>query len=437
MSVSTSQRPTRAEVRAARIAAAAQLADEVREQFDRVAAQAKVDPRLLAVLAEPKRIVRVSVPVEMDDGSVQVFPAYRAIHNDASGPTKGGMRYHPGVAEDEVAALAALMTWKCALVGLPYGGAKGGVAVDPRLLSEGELERLTRRMTRELSDVFGPTRDIPAPDVGTSQQTMAWILDEYAKVAGRPEPAVVTGKPIALGGSEGRAEATGRGVMVATREAWRSMGHDLRGARVVVQGFGNVGSHAARFLQEQGARIVAVGDISGVVHDPRGLDVDALVSYAQANRRLVAGFPGAETLPGDALFGMDCDILVPAAMENQLTKETAPAVRANLVVEGANGPTTPAGDAILDAKGVSVVPDILANAGGVIVSYFEWRQNRQGARWTRDEVFERLEAYICRAHASVEALAKRRGVDLRTASYILAIERVAAAMADSEKVSKA
>jgi glutamate dehydrogenase (NAD(P)+) len=331
------------------------------------------------------------------------------------------------VTEEEVVALSSLMTWKCALAELPFGGGKGGVAVDPQRLSAAELERLTRRMTREFAYTFHPERDVPAPDVGTGEQTMAWILDEYTRIHGRAEPAVVTGKPVALGGSEGRTESTGHGVMIAAESSWRRLGGSLRDVRVSIQGFGKVGRHAALALHAKGARITTVADITGTVHDPKGLDVEALARHAQEHQGLVAGFEGAPTLPPSKVFEIDTDILVPAAMETQITKQNANAVRARLIVEGANGPTTPEADAILQARGIPIVPDILANAGGVIVSYYEWHQNRRGERWTRADVLRKLESRMRESHARTQEVADARGVDLRTAAYIVAIERVAAA----------
>lgn len=424
-------------VRAARIAAALQLADEVRAQFHRAAQHARLDAATLSVLEEPRRVIRAAIPVRMDDGGLQVFTGYRSLYNDWLGPTKGGIRYHPGVTEEEVIALSSLMTWKCALAELPFGGAKGGVAVDPQRLSKGENERLTRRLTREFAHTFHPERDVPAPDVGTGEQTMAWILDEYASIHGRSEPAVVTGKPVSLGGSEGRGESTGRGVVVVAEEAWRDLGGaSLQGVSVALQGFGKVGGHAARSFVERGARVVAVADPSGTVHDPRGLDVQALADHAAKNRGLVAGFAAHETLAPERVFELDADILVPAAMENQITKSNAASIRAKLVVEGANGPTTPEADEILKDRDVRLVPDILANAGGVIVSYYEWVQNRRNERWTRGDVLQKLDRQLRASHARTRDVATSRGVDLRTAAYIVAIERVADA-ADGKRVPRA
>lgn len=420
-------------LRAARIAAALQLADEVRAQFHRAAQQARVDPAVLRVLEEPRRVIRAAIPVRMDNGDVQVFTGFRSLHNDWLGPTKGGIRYHPGVTEEEVVALSSLMTWKTALAELPFGGAKGGVVVDPQRLSKGELERLTRRLTREFAYTFHPERDVPAPDVGTGEQTMEWILDEYTRIHGKHEPAVVTGKPVAYGGSQGRTESTGHGVMIAAQEAWKRMGGSLGGTSVSIQGFGKVGSHAALAFQKQGAIVATIADVSGTLHNPKGIDLGALAEHTAKNRGLVADFAGAETLAPDAVFEYETDILVPAAMENQITKQNANDIRARLVVEGANGPTTPEADAILQGRDIRVVPDILANAGGVIVSYHEWVQNRRKERWTRDDVIRKLESRMRESFARTRGVAEERATDLRTAAYIVAIERVAKA-ADEKKV---
>ncbi|HWH08510.1 MAG TPA: Glu/Leu/Phe/Val dehydrogenase [Candidatus Thermoplasmatota archaeon] len=423
----------RQSLRAARIAAALQLADEVRGQFRQAAEHARVDPATLRVLEEPRRVVRAAIPVRMDSGELQVFTGYRSLHNDWLGPTKGGIRYHPGVTEEEVVALSSLMTWKCALAELPFGGGKGGVVVDPQRLSLAELERLTRRMTREFAYTFHPERDVPAPDVGTGEQTMEWIVDEYTRIHGRHEPAVVTGKPVALGGSLGRTESTGHGVAIAAEEAWKRIGGSLAGARVGIQGFGKVGSHAALAFRAKGAIVTTIADVSGTLHDPKGLDVEAVIEHARSNRGLVAGFPGVDATAPESVFGFETDILVPAAMENQLTKQNANDVRASLVVEGANGPTTPEADAILRERGILVVPDILANAGGVIVSYHEWVQNRRKERWTRDDVIRKLEGRMRETYARTRRVSEARGIDLRSAAFVVAIERVANA-ADDKRV---
>ncbi len=410
--------------RAERIARASKLLDEVQVLFNRAADHAGLDPRVLRVLQEPRRVVRVAVPVRMDSGDVEVFPAYRSQYNNALGPYKGGFRYHPGVTESEVVALSALMTWKCAVVGVPFGGAKGGVAVDARSLSQAELERLTRAMTRGFRDVFHPDRDIPAPDVGTNPRTMGWLLSEYNSLHQGSHPSVVTGKPVELGGSPGRLESTGRGVVVVATEALRRAGESIEDAAVVIQGFGNVGSSAARYLQDAGASVTHVIDASGAVHDPEGIDIKALQAYADENDGLIAGFPGAEPVDADQALLAECDVLIPAAMENQITRSNAPALSARWIVEGANGPTTPDADRVLRERGIHVVPDILANAGGVIVSYYEWLQNREEERWGLYEVSKRLDAKLTEAFHEVASFSEEHHVDLRTAAYTLALKRV-------------
>jgi len=378
-------------------------------------------------LVLPHRELTVNFPVQMDDGGVRIFTGYRVHHSTVLGPTKGGIRYATEVDLDEVRALAMWMTWKCALMHLPYGGAKGGVAVDPRDLSRAELEHLTRRYTTEISVVIGPQRDIPAPDVGTNDQIMAWIMDTYSMHAGHSVPAVVTGKPVSIGGSAGRREATGRGVMIAAREAAAHAGTTLRDARVVVQGFGNVGSVSAYLLHDQGARIVGLSDIYGAIQNPDGIDPRAALRHAQQHGRL-EGFPGAEAINNSQLLELPCDMLVPAAIEGQITRANAARIKAKIVVEGANGPTTPDADEILNERGVLIVPDILANAGGVIVSYFEWVQDLSSLFWSEGEINERLEPIMVKAFRGVVRLAKEREVDLRTAALIYAVRRVADAL---------
>jgi glutamate dehydrogenase (NAD(P)+) len=396
-------------------------------QYDRAVKHLSLKRGIEAYLRVPRRELAVNFPVRMDDGSVRVFTGYRVHHSTARGPTKGGIRYHPAVTLDEVRALAMWMTWKCAVVNLPYGGAKGGVACDPKQLSRAELETLTRRYATEIAVLMSPEGDIPAPDVNTTPQIMAWIMDTYSMQRGHPVPAVVTGKPVAVGGSLGRLEATGRGVTIATQEALRELGLPLAGTRVAVQGFGNVGSVAALLLHEAGARIVAASDSSGGVWNPRGLDPGALARHKQEAGRL-AGFPHGEPIDQAGVLAADCDVLVPAALEQQLTGANAERVRARLVVEGANGPTTPEADAILDARGVRVVPDILANAGGVVVSYFEWVQDLQAFFWSEPEINERLGRLMVQAYREVTATAREHEVNLRTAALIRAIQRVAEAV---------
>ncbi|HEY8497660.1 MAG TPA: Glu/Leu/Phe/Val dehydrogenase, partial [Limnochordales bacterium] len=354
-------------------------------QLERAASLLKLDRGLVQYLKMPRRVLTVSVPVQMDDGRLEVFTGYRVQHSLARGPAKGGIRYHPQVTLDEVTALAMWMTWKCAVMNLPFGGAKGGVVCDPRRLSPRELEALTRRFTAEISAIIGPDRDIPAPDVYTNPQVMAWIMDTYSMQQGRPVPAVVTGKPVAVGGSLGREQATGRGCAICVEEAARRIGLDLRGARVAVQGFGNVGCYAALHLERMGARVVAVGDSQAAVVDEGGLPVQELIAYKRA-RGSLRGFGGREPLPPEAVLEVPCDVLVPAALEGAITADNAERIRARIVAEGANGPVTPEADEILARRGVLVIPDILANAGGVTVSYFEWVQGLQEYFWTEEQV---------------------------------------------------
>jgi glutamate dehydrogenase (NAD(P)+) len=396
-------------------------------QFDRAADYLPLKRGIREFLAYPKRELTVHFPVKMDDGSVQIFTGYRVHHSTVLGPTKGGIRYHPDVTLNEIRALAMLMTWKCAVVGLPYGGAKGGVVVNPKALSAAELERLTRRYATEISILMSPEGDIPAPDLGTTPQVMAWIMDTYSMHRGYSTPSVVTGKPTSIGGSLGRVEATGRGVAIVTREAARWLGMELAGATVVIQGFGNVGSVAAQLLTRLGCRVVAVSDTRGGVYHPGGLDPDRLIEH-KARTGTVVGYPGADVVTNQELLELPCDVLVPSALEGQITEDNAPRIRARVVVEGANGPTTPEADAILRERRVTVLPDIVANAGGVIVSYFEWVQGLQQFFWTEEEVNANLERIIVRSFGQVVKVAQERNVDLRTAALIRAIERVADAL---------
>ncbi|MDW8060610.1 MAG: Glu/Leu/Phe/Val dehydrogenase [Thermomicrobium sp.] len=396
------------------------------EQFNQAADLIGLEDELRQILSTCKRELTVNFPVEMDDGSVKVFTGYRVHHNLAAGPAKGGIRYHPTVTLDEVKALAMWMTWKCAIMGLPFGGGKGGVRVDPKSLSPGELQNLTRRYTTEISVFLGPHQDIPAPDVNTNPQIMAWIMDTYSmhRHGGVGVPAVVTGKPPVLGGSAGRLEATGRGVVFAIEEAARTYGLDLATARVAIQGFGNVGSVAAQLLHAIGSRVVAVSDSRGGIYDPRGLDIPAVIAYKQQTGSVV-GFPEADPVTNEQLLELPCDILIPAALEEQITQHNASRIQARLIAEAANGPTTPDADRILFDRGVIVLPDIYANAGGVTVSYFEWVQGLQHFYWTEEEVNARLRTIMTRAFQAIHATAERYRVQLRTAALALAVQRVA------------
>jgi glutamate dehydrogenase (NAD(P)+) len=393
-------------------------------EFEGAARILNLEPGLWQMLTHAKRQIIVSCPVQMDNGEIQVFTGFRVQYNVTLGPAKGGIRYHPGVTLDEVTALAAWMTWKCAVAQLPFGGGKGGVICDPTKMSRRELEALTRRYTAEIIDAIGPDKDVPAPDVNTNEQIMAWFSDTYSMHVGHTSTAVVTGKPVEMGGSLGRREATGRGVMITARESAKHLGFELRGSRVAVQGFGNVGSIAAELLARQGAKIVGVTDWKGGVQNPKGLDIPKLIEHVKEHKT-VHGFAGGDPLGAADVFKLDCDILIPAALENQITDENAGGITAKLIVEGANGPTTPDAHKLLHERGVFVVPDILANAGGVTVSYFEWVQDRHGYFWTEKEVNERLEAKMVEAFDVVLKTAQKYKVDMRAAAYIVAIGRVA------------
>jgi glutamate dehydrogenase (NAD(P)+) len=398
--------------------------DITTNQFDKAADLLGLAQSMRLRLRTPFREVTVQVPVLMDNGEVEIYLGHRVQHNGARGPTKGGVRYHPTVDLHEVRGLATLMTWKTALLDLPFGGAKGGVNVDSHRLSVRELERLTRKFTERIALALGPYRDIPAPDVGTNAQTMAWMLDEYSQKKGY-SPAVVTGKPVSLGGSLGREEATGRGVMIAMREAARDFGVPWKGGTAAIQGFGNVGSHLAKCLVSEGVKVVAVTDAEGGVHAANGLDIDALLAYVR-DHRSVAGFPGADALSNDQLWAVPCDFMVPAALGGVITKETnASVLQCRMVVEAANAPTTPIADKILEERGIHVLPDFLANAGGVVVSYFEWTQNLQQMRWDLEQVNAGLEKKMVAAYREVLMLAKERSVSMRTAAYAIALRRVA------------
>lgn len=391
--------------------------------LDRAAQVLHLDPSIVAVLRVPKRVVTVSIPVRMDNGQIRVFAGHRVQHSNVLGPYKGGLRYRDDVTLREVSALAMLMTWKCALLGIPYGGAKGGVAVDPRSLSLGELERLTRRFTSELVRDIGPQLDIPAPDVGTSAREMAWIMDTYSTSVGHAVPGVVTGKPLSIGGSRGRDMATGMGALITTREALATANRQLAGTTIAIQGFGKVGRAAAELFARQGARVVAVSDGSGGIYDPDGLNIEHLADFVRDGSK-VAHFPGAKLIPNAGLLTLACDVLVPAAVENQITDKNARLIQAKWVVEAANAPTTLEADRILEERGIIVLPDILANAGGVVVSYLEWVQGLSYLFWDEEKVNHELEKLMVSAYARVLQQANHLHIPLRLAAYTLAVGRV-------------
>ncbi len=396
-----------------------------RQQLAVAAKYLDLDDGLHAVLAQPKRQLIVNFPVVMDDGSVQVFTGFRVQHNITRGPSKGGIRYHPEVDLDETTALAMWMTWKCAVVNIPYGGAKGSVRVNKKLLSRRELEKLTRRFATEINILVGERSDIPAPDVGTDPEVMAWIMDTYSMAAGYTTPGVVTGKPLALGGSEGRVEATGRGVVVAMEEAAKQMGLNLQGARVVVQGFGNVGSVAALLAEEIGAKVIGISDVDGGCYNPNGLPIREILQNHIGRGRRLAEYRECDRITNEELLQLECEVLIPAALSAQITGENADRLRTRLIVEGANGPTTPEADQILSDKGVLIIPDILANAGGVVVSYFEWVQDLQNFFWEENEVNARLTKIMRNSYAAVHQVMQRHKTDMRTAAYIIGVQRVA------------
>jgi glutamate dehydrogenase (NAD(P)+) len=394
-------------------------------RFDFAAEKLHLDPGLYKILRHPEKQIIVSVPVLRDNGETDVYTGYRVLYNTSRGPAKGGIRFDLNVSLDEVTALAAWMTWKCAVVNIPFGGAKGGVICDPTTMSPTELERMTRRYTSAIIETLGPDSDVPAPDVNTNERVMAWIMDTYSMHKRHTVTAVVTGKPVAMGGSLGRREATGRGVMFSTREALKCLSMPIAGTRIAVQGFGNVGSVAATLLQREGATIVAVSDKSGGLHNPQGLDVPDVQKWV-AEKKLLAGYPKAEAITNEQLLTLPCDVLIPAALENVITSKNAANIQARIICEGANGPTTANADRILEEKGVFVVPDILANAGGVTVSYFEWVQDRGGYFWDEETVNQRLERIMVNSFDEVIAMARKHGVTNRIGAYMLAIERVAA-----------
>ncbi len=398
--------------------------ESMMSRFDRAAQLLDLDPDLYAVLRVPNRELKVYIPTRMDSGRIQVFEGYRVQHNFARGPAKGGIRYAPDVSLDEVRALAAWMTWKCAVVNVPFGGAKGGIICDPQQMSTGELERMTRRYAAELLDFIGPEKDVPAPDMNTNEQTMAWIMDTYSMHARHTVTAVVTGKPIDLGGSSGRREATGRGILFVTNEAIKRFKMTPGETRVVVQGSGNVGGIGAQLFYETGYKVVAISDIHGGIYNPKGLNIPDALSYLRTTRSF-EGYENVEFVSNQELLELECDVLVPAATENQITSQNADKIKCKVLAEGANGPTTAAADEVLHSKGIFVIPDILANAGGVTVSYFEWVQDRMGYFWREDVVNERLQDKMVASFNDLCRYADRHSVDTRTAAYMLAIDRVA------------
>jgi len=404
------------------------ILDSALTSYNEAAKHVRMPTGIYDILRYCKRELTVNFPVRMDDGSVKTFTGYRVHHNTVRGPSKGGIRYHPSIDLDDVRALAMLMTWKCAVVGIPYGGAKGGIVCDPRQMSERELENMTRRYATEISILMSPGGDIPAPDINTNEQVMAWIMDTYSMHRGYSVPAVVTGKPLAIGGSPGRREATGRGVMFGVRRAFKHLNMPTKGATVAVQGFGKVGSAAAYLLQSKGLKVIGIGDVSGGIYSPNGIDVNDLLRYVkEEGAGYVKSYPGCDAITNEELLSLECDVLVPAAMENQITGRNADKVRAKILAEGANGPTTPEADKILADKNVFVIPDILCNAGGVTVSYFEWVQGLQFFFWSEREINIKLREVMIRSFEDVLNIAQQKNVRLRLAALILAIERVAEA----------
>jgi len=401
--------------------------ESMKQRFQVAAKILELEPGIYEYLITPVKQIIVSIPIQMDDGSIQVYEGYRVIHNIARGPSKGGIRYSPDVTLDEVKALAAWMTWKCAIVDIPFGGAKGAVKCDPTKLTPVQLEKITRRYTANLLDVLGPESDIPAPDVNTNEQIMGWIMDTYSMHARQTVTGVVTGKPFVLGGSRGRREATGRGVMIVTLRALEKLGLKPRDTRVVVQGFGNVGSTAARLLNEQGCKIIGISDITGGFYNPKGIDISRALEHSRRRGNL-EGFDGGDPITNAELLELECDVLVPAAREDQITQFNAERIKAKIIAEGANGPTTAKADPILERRGVFVIPDILANAGGVTVSYFEWVQNRAGYYWSEKEINQRLERVMVESFNEVARVAERYRVSMRIAAYILGVDRVAEAV---------
>ncbi|BAY62520.1 glutamate dehydrogenase [Calothrix brevissima NIES-22] len=404
--------------------------DQACSYLEAAAKELKLDAGILEILSHPRKVVTVSIPVRLDNGEIRVFAGHRVQHSDILGPYKGGTRYHPDVTLREVSALAMLMTWKCALLGIPYGGAKGGIAIDPKQYSVSELERITRRYTSELIKDIGPSVDIPAPDVGTSAREMAWMMDTYSMNVGHAVPGVVTGKPISVGGSRGREMATGRGTMIIVREALADRGKSLVGVRVAIQGFGNVGMAAAELLHEAGAIIIAVSTSSGGIYSETGLDIPALKAYAAKNHRSVVGFPQTVPISNADLLTLPCDVLIPAALENQITQENVNQIQAHIVAEAANGPVTLEANQALEARGVVVLPDILANAGGVVVSYLEWVQGLSYLFWDEERVNREMEHLMVNAYRQVIEQSQKRQITLRLAAYTLGVGRVAQALSD-------
>lgn len=399
------------------------LAKKAQKQLHKAAREIKLDHNILEILSKPMRTLKVSIPIKLDNGKTKVFTGFRCQYNDARGPTKGGVRYHPNVTEDEVVALAAWMSWKCSLLDLPYGGAKGGIICDPIKLSESELERLTRRYTTEIMPILGPHIDIPAPDVYTTSKTMAWIMDTFSMFKGYTEPSIVTGKPEVLGGSKGRKEATGKGVALITREFFKAIKKNLREVKIAIQGFGNVGGHTALFLSQMGAKIVAVSDVSGALVNPHGLDIKALFDCVEQHACVIK-YPG-EQIDREELLFQDVDVLIPAALEDQIHKQNVHKIKAKIIIEGANGPTTPEADEILEKRGIFVIPDILANAGGVVVSHLEWVQAMTGLYWEEEHVNAELERKMVKAFKEVWERSIKKKISLRCAAYSVAIERIA------------
>ncbi|MEJ1932285.1 Glu/Leu/Phe/Val dehydrogenase [Nostoc sp. NIES-2111] len=404
--------------------------DQACSYLEAAAKELRLDQGTLEILSHPRRVVTVSIPVKLDNGDIRVLAGHRVQHSDILGPYKGGTRYHPAVTVNEVSALAMLMTWKCALLGIPYGGAKGGIPIDPQNYSVGELERITRRYTSELIKDIGPSLDIPAPDVGTSAREMAWMMDTYSMNVGHAVPGVVTGKPISVGGSRGREMATGRGVMIIVREALADLGKSLEGVRVVIQGFGNVGGAAAELLYQAGAKILAVSTVAGGIYSPDGLDIPALKAYVAENHKSIVGFPGSVLVSNAELLTLPCDVLIPAALENQITEENVDQIQAQIVAEAANGPVTLEANRVLEARGVTVLPDILANAGGVVVSYLEWVQGLSYLFWDEERVNKEMEHLMVQAYRQVIQQSKMRQVPLRLSAYTLGVGRVAQALHD-------